>query len=76
MKKKHEQSMHDAFKNAAPYINISYTLMGSIALFGYFGHWLGVKLQIQPYLLLIGIFIGLVLGFYNMIKVIQGIDKK
>ncbi len=57
-------------------MNISYTLIGAMGLFGYFGHWLDKQLGSGPYLLLSGIFIGLVLGYYNMIKVIQGLDKK
>ena len=76
MDKKPGFTTQHAFKKAGPYLNISYTLIGAIALFGYIGHWLDEKLGAEPYLLLIGIFIGLVLGYYNMIKVIQGLDKK
>jgi len=65
-----------AFRKAGPYLNISYTLIGAMALFGYIGNWLDKKFGVEPYLLLIGIFIGLVLGYYNMIKVIQSLDKK
>ncbi len=61
---------------AGPYLNISYTLMGGMALFGFLGYWLDKELHTRPYLLLLGIFIGLVLGYYNMVKVIQSLDKK
>jgi F0F1-type ATP synthase assembly protein I len=65
-----------AFKKAEPYVNISYTLIGAMGLFGYLGHWLDKKLQVHPYLLLLGIFVGLFFGYYNMIKVIRSLDKK
>jgi F0F1-type ATP synthase assembly protein I len=75
-KKELPLKIETAFKKAEPYLNISYTLAGSIALFGYLGHWLDKKFQTHPYLLLLGIFIGLFLGYYNMIKVVKGLGKK
>ena len=69
-------SAHEAFKKAGPFLNIGYTLMGGIALFGFLGYWLDKKFQTEPYLLLIGVFLGLILGYYNMIKIIQSLDKK
>ena len=65
-----------AFKKAEPYLNISYTLLGAIALFGYIGHRFDERLGVHPYLMLIGILVGLALGYYNMIKVIHSLEKK
>ena len=76
MDKKPGFKIQYAFKKAAPYLNISYALLGGMAFFGFIGHWLDKKFATEPYLLLVGIFIGLALGYYNMIKVIQGLDKK
>jgi len=65
-----------AFRKASPYLNMGYVLIGSIALFGFIGnqtdHWLDSK----PVGLIIGLFTGLALGFYHLIKAIQQIENK
>lgn len=66
----------NAFRKAGPYLNIGYTLFGSILFFAYIGYlvdnWSGKK----PLFLIIGLFLGLFGGFYNMIKVLQRLDRK
>lgn len=64
------------FRNAAPYLNIGYTLIGAIILFAVAGGYIDKKTDSGPLYLIIGVFIGLILGFYNMIKVIHNLDNK
>lgn len=76
MSKSSKSDVKDAFRKAGPYLNIGYTLFGSILFFAYMGHliddWTGKK----PLFLIIGVFLGLFGGFYNMIKVLQQLDRK
>jgi F0F1-type ATP synthase assembly protein I len=64
-----------AFRKAAPYLNIGYVLLGSVVFFGFIGYTLDEKFQISPLFLILGIFLGLILGFYNMFKVINNLKK-
>lgn len=65
-----------SFRKAAPYLNIGYTLIGAIIFFAFAGSYIDKKTQSGPLYLIIGVFIGLILGFYNMIKVIHNLDNK
>jgi F0F1-type ATP synthase assembly protein I len=66
----------NAFRKAGPYLNIGYTLFGSILLFAYLGYWVDKWSGQKPLFLIIGLFLGLFGGFYNMIKVLQQLDRK
>ena len=65
-----------AFRKAAPYINASYTMIGSLILFGLLGWWLDSKWDTKPVMFLILLLLGLVAGFYQFYKVIINLDKK
>jgi F0F1-type ATP synthase assembly protein I len=65
-----------SFQKAAPYINISYVLIGSIAMLGGLGWWLDSYFLTKPVLTVFGILGGLFLGLYNMFIVIKKLDKK
>ena len=64
-----------AFQKAAPYLNIVYSLFGGIILFGYGGYKLDEYLGKRPLFLIMGVFIGFMLGFYRMIKVVKDLDR-
>jgi len=66
----------NSYQKAAPYINISYVLIGSIAMLGMLGWWLDEQLLTRPLLTVFGILGGLFLGLYNLFKVIRKLDKK
>ena len=57
-------------------MNIGYTLLGGIVVFGYLGSLLDKKTDSAPLFLIIGLFIGLALGFYNMVKVLNQMTRK
>jgi F0F1-type ATP synthase assembly protein I len=70
------KSAANSIKKAAPYINISYVLIGSIAMLGVLGWWLDAHLLTRPLLTVFGILGGLFLGLYNLFKVVKKLDKK
>jgi F0F1-type ATP synthase assembly protein I len=65
-----------AFRKAGPYLNIGYTLFGSVLFFAYIGYLIDSWFEKKPLFLIIGLFLGLFGGFYNMIKVLQQLDRK
>jgi F0F1-type ATP synthase assembly protein I len=65
-----------SFQKAAPYINISYVLIASMAILGVLGWWLDRQFLTRPLLTVFGILGGLFLGFYNLYKVIKKLEKQ
>jgi F0F1-type ATP synthase assembly protein I len=59
-------------RRSAPFAAASYTLIGAIVVLGGLGYladgWLGTS----PWLLLLGLFLGLVVGFYELAMVVWG----
>jgi F0F1-type ATP synthase assembly protein I len=76
MKNKRPNPVNESFRKAGPFLNIVYVLIGAVGLFTCIGYFLDQKWNVSPLFLLIGIFIGLGLGFYNMIKVIQQMERR
>jgi len=64
-----------AFRNAAPYINVVYVFISAIIMFTAGGWWLDVQLHTKPVFLLIGVFAGLITGFYYLLKVVNKLEK-
>jgi F0F1-type ATP synthase assembly protein I len=71
--KKYGEEVRYSFRKAGPYVNIAYLLIGAIALFGWLGFEFDLHYKTQPIGLIIGLFFGFGLGFYNMVKVLKGI---
>jgi F0F1-type ATP synthase assembly protein I len=65
-----------SFRKAAPYLNSIYTFMASIALFGFLGYLADKKFASKPWLMLIGLFLGLGIGFYQFYKVLIREEKQ
>ncbi len=65
-----------AYRKAAPYINATYVFISSILLFAFIGWWIDKKMQSAPLFIIIGLFVGLGLGFYSFIKTVQKLEKK
>ena len=55
---------------SAPLATASYTLIGAIILFGGIGFWLDRRFGTGPWFLLGGLLLGLVVGFYQLAKVV------
>jgi F0F1-type ATP synthase assembly protein I len=65
-----------SFQKAAPFINISYVLIASIAMLGVLGWWLDAYFMTKPILTVLGILGGLFLGLYNLFKVVSKMEKE
>jgi len=64
-----------AYRKAAPYINISYILISSIILFGFAGWWIDGKLLTKPVFFIVGLFVGLGVGFYSFFKTLKKLEN-
>lgn len=64
-----------AFRSAAPYINVVYVFIASVLMFGAVGWWLDKELNTQPMLIIIGLFGGMISGFYYLLKVIKQLER-
>lgn len=57
-------------RNSAQFAGVGYTLIGAIVVLGGLGYladgWLGT----EPWLLLVGLLLGIVVGFYELARVV------
>ena len=51
-------------------IGASYSVLGSLALFGFGGYWLDRYRGSEKFWLIIGLFLGVVVGMYELAKFI------
>ena len=51
-------------------IGASYSVIGSLALFGIGGYWLDRKIEGESFWLIIGLLLGVVVGLYELSKYI------
>jgi F0F1-type ATP synthase assembly protein I len=58
--------------NSAPVAAASYTLIGAIILLGALGYGADAWLGTSPWLLLIGLLLGIVVGFYELARTVWG----
>jgi F0F1-type ATP synthase assembly protein I len=75
-KKPKISDVQNAFRAAAPFLNIAYVIIGGVLFFGYVGYYLDSKLNTSPFLLIVGVFWGFALGLYDMFKVLKKFDRK
>ena len=59
-------------RDAAPYIGASWTLTGALLIGVLVGFWADKKLGTRPWLTLLGTLLGLVIGFYELGRVMLG----
>jgi F0F1-type ATP synthase assembly protein I len=60
--------MQDTTTSAGPAAAASYTLVGAVILLGGVGYGLDRWLNSSPWCLLAGLLLGMVVGFYELIK--------
>ena len=70
------KDFHRAFQVASPYLSIVYVMIGGVLFLGYLGNYIDKKWGSSPLGIIIGVFLGFGLGLYNMIKVLQQINRK
>jgi F0F1-type ATP synthase assembly protein I len=64
------RSLQASLRGAGPIIGASYTLIGAILLLGGLGYLADSWLGTEPWLLLLGLVLGLVIGFYELARVV------
>ena len=64
------QHLQDNIRRAGPAATASYTLLGAILLLGGCGYLLDRWQGTVPLFLLLGLFLGLVIGFYELAKTV------
>lgn len=65
-----------SYRKAAPYLDASWQLVGSVALWVLIGWFLDKKLNTAPWLLVAGSVVGMGLGFYLFFKALSAIGRK
>ena len=68
---KYFRSLQNILNAAGPAASASYTLTGSILIFSFLGWYFEKHNQTSPAGLFIGLFSGLLIGFYNLFKIIK-----
>ena len=57
-------------KQSGPAMGASYTLIGAILILGFIGYFIDEWLGTSPIFLLIGLLLGIIVGFYEIAKII------
>jgi F0F1-type ATP synthase assembly protein I len=65
------KALQDSLEQGEPRIVAAYGLVGAILLFGAIGYGLDRWMDSSPWFLLIGLFIGIVFGFYDLISTVR-----
>jgi len=66
------QSFQDNVRRAGPAASASYTLIGAIVLLGAIGYGVDRWQGTAPWGLLVGLLLGVVVGFYELAKTVWG----
>jgi ATP synthase protein I len=66
-------NLASGYQKAAPYMAASTTLVVSVALFTFLGHWLDGKLDHHiPWMTIVGSLIGMAAGFTSFFRTVLG----
>ena len=65
------KSFQNIVKQSGPAAAASYGLIASILIFTYFGWIIDRKIDSTPFAILIGMLLGMIIGFYHLIKVVS-----
>lgn len=64
------EGLQASFRRAGTVAAASYTLIGAIVLLGGAGYFADRWLDTSPWLLLIGLLLGIIVGFYELARVV------
>jgi F0F1-type ATP synthase assembly protein I len=64
------QSLQENVSRSGPVAGASYTLVGAILLLGAIGYALDIWLETAPWLLITGLTLGIIVGFYELVKTV------
>ena len=68
--KRSVESLQDNVRRAGPAAGASYTLIGAIVLLGGIGYFVDQWQATGPWGLLVGLLLGLIVGFYELARVV------
>lgn len=69
-------SLSNSYRKAMPYLNLVYVFIASIAMFGFLGWYADEYFQIVPLFTVLGIFIGLGIGFRSLLKSLKQLEEE
>lgn len=65
------QSLQENIRRSGPAAGAAYTLVGGVVLFGGLGYVIDQWLAMSPVFFLAGVALGMVVGFYELIKTVS-----
>ena len=65
------ESFQNIAKQSGPAAAASYSLIASIIIFTYFGWIIDRIIDSSPFAILIGVLLGMIVGFYHLIKIVS-----
>ncbi len=65
-----------AYRKAGPYLNLGIEFAASILLCLFAGQWLDGKLGTSPFLMLAGLFLGMIVGFLNLYRTAMRLQER
>jgi F0F1-type ATP synthase assembly protein I len=66
---RYSKAFQESMTKSAPIASAGYTLIGAIIMLGLIGYWIDRWLGQSPWFLLGGLLMGIIIGFYNLAKV-------
>ena len=72
---KNFKSFQNIVKQSGPAAAASYGLIASILIFTYFGWIIDRKIDSSPFAIIIGMILGMMIGFYHLIKVVSKTNR-
>ena len=64
------------YSELGPYLGLGVQLAATVLIMVFLGKWLDDKYQKSPLFVLLGTFIGISAGLYNLIKTVLSLEKK
>jgi ATP synthase protein I len=64
-------SLAEAYRAAAPYLNLGWTFLGAIVVWGGLGYLLDRWLGTEPWWLTVGSLVGIAAGFIHLVLVVR-----
>ena len=64
------KALQESIRKSGPVSSASYALIGGIILLGFIGNRVDRWLDTSPWFLMAGLLLGIIVGFYNLAKVI------